>query len=223
MTARSTPMMMPATMAMTVSSRVTTMPRRIGVAKRYCPTTPHWKRPSRTPPRDDVGEEQGVDQHGHQHQDHGAGHPAPRVADGDDLQGRRVPARPPVGERRRRPGSVRHRVGRGRSGTPQLVAPLIIGRGDRPGLHAPLGQDLVVDAVGDQQVHGGLHRGGHAVALGEGQAVGGDLEGGAAVLEHPVGGGHDVGGHLASRRSRRRPGRWRRPGWPRSGCRRRGR
>src|ERR1700733_13426500 len=70
------------------------------------------------------------------------------------------------------------------------------GAGDRTGLHAPLGEDLVVHAVADEQVDGGLDGGGHAVALGQGQTVGGDLEGRAAVLEHAVGGGHDVPGHL---------------------------
>ena len=43
--------MTPTTMAMTVSSRVTTMPFSTGVAKRYFPTIGHWNRPSRTPPR----------------------------------------------------------------------------------------------------------------------------------------------------------------------------
>ena len=128
--------------------------------------------------------------------DHGAGHPAPRVADGDDLQRRPVrPARRPGGER----APADRVIGRAvavPAGRPQLVAPLITERGDRPGLHAPLGQDLGVDAVGDEEVDRRLHRGGHAVALGEGQPVGGDLEGGAAVLEHAVGGGHDVAGHL---------------------------
>ena len=100
------------------------MPRSTGATKRYLPTTPHWKRPSRTPPRVDVGEDQGVDQHGHQHQDHHAGHPAARVADRDDLQ------RPTgVARRLRRPpaaagGSViGWTVGPVRAA--QLVAPLI--------------------------------------------------------------------------------------------------
>ena len=38
-------------MAMTVSSRVTPMPRKTGAAKRYLPTSPHWKRPSVWLPR----------------------------------------------------------------------------------------------------------------------------------------------------------------------------
>src|ERR1700728_2448308 len=44
--ARITPMVMPAAMAITVSSKVMAMPRKTGAANRYLPTTPHWKRPS---------------------------------------------------------------------------------------------------------------------------------------------------------------------------------
>ena len=51
MTARTIPSTMPAAMAMTVSSSVMAMPRKMGAAKRYLPTTPHWNLPSRTPPR----------------------------------------------------------------------------------------------------------------------------------------------------------------------------
>ena len=53
----------------------------------------------------DVGEEQGVDHHGHQHQHHGAGHPAPRVAHGDHRRGRRCGRPPRLGPAARTPAA----------------------------------------------------------------------------------------------------------------------
>ena len=111
-----------ARMAMTVSSRVTTMPRRTGAAKRYLPTTPHWKRPSRWPAPDHVGEDQGVDQHGRQHQDHRSRPPSGPGAGRGRSSVPTGPPDPPPGPGR--VGSVIGEPGTGGQG-PQLVAPLM--------------------------------------------------------------------------------------------------
>ncbi len=54
MTARTMPSTIPMAMATAVSSSVTSSPRRTRDENRYWPTTSHWKRGSRLPPRSTV-------------------------------------------------------------------------------------------------------------------------------------------------------------------------